>query len=65
MKSLRHEEQEERLHYLDWLRVLTVLGVFYAHTTYIFDMFYWHTRGVAQNASWNVLVHGGSNPRVV
>jgi glucan biosynthesis protein C len=56
MKSLRHEEQEERLHYLDWLRVLTVLGVFYVHTTYIFDMFYWHTRGVAQNASWNVLV---------
>ena len=30
----------ERLHYLDWLRMLVVLGVFYAHTASIFDLFY-------------------------
>lgn len=34
--------QQKRLHYLDWLRVLVVLGVFCAHTVYIFDTFYWH-----------------------
>ena len=31
-----------RLHYLDWLRVLAVLGVFYAHALSIFDLIYWH-----------------------
>lgn len=56
MKSLKHEKQEERLHYLDWLRVLAVLGVFYAHTIYIFDMFYWHIMGTTQNSDWIVLV---------
>ena len=34
--------QQKRLHYLDWLRVLAVLGVFYAHTIYIFNLVYWH-----------------------
>lgn len=36
--------QQERLHYLDWLRVLVVLGVFCAHIISIFDTFYWHMR---------------------
>jgi acyltransferase-like protein len=41
--------KQERLHYLDWLRVLVVLGVFYAHTIYIFDILYWHSRSEQQN----------------
>ncbi len=34
--------KQKRLYYLDWLRVLAVLGVFYAHTVSIFDILYWH-----------------------
>jgi len=30
----------ERLYYLDWLKVLAVLGVFYAHVAWLFDMLY-------------------------
>jgi peptidoglycan/LPS O-acetylase OafA/YrhL len=31
---------QERLYYLDWLRMLAVLGVFYAHTAWLFDILY-------------------------
>ncbi len=41
--NLNHQKQK-RLHYLDWLRVLVVLGVFCAHIISIFDAFYWHMR---------------------
>jgi len=48
MKPIRagnlHHSKQKRLHYLDWLRVLVVLGVFCAHIIYIFDTFYWHMR---------------------
>src|SRR5690348_1478115 len=30
----------ERLHYLDWLRMLAVLGVFYSHVAWLFDLLY-------------------------
>lgn len=52
MKSLRYEgsKHSARLHYLDWLRVLAVLGVFYAHAVDIFDMYHWHIRAIPQNA---------------
>jgi glucans biosynthesis protein C len=62
ISSLRHERpiHRQRLHYLDWLRVLSVLGVFYAHTTDIFDRFYWHVRGGDQQAGLMVLVVFGT-----
>jgi len=67
MKPLAHEEplhegpaHRERLHYLDWLRVLAVLGVFYAHSADIFDRYYWHIKGVEQNAGLIVLVVFGT-----
>jgi glucan biosynthesis protein C len=62
MRPLRYEGpiQRERLHYLDWLRVLAVLGVFYAHTADIFDKFYWHIKGVEQNTDLIVLVVFGT-----
>lgn len=62
MKPLSHEGplQRERLHYLDWLRVLAVLGVFYAHTADIFDMFYWHIRGEQQSTGLIVLIVFGT-----
>lgn len=49
-----------RLHYLDWLRVLAVVGVFYAHTINIYDMLYWHIRGGEQNTGLMVLVVFGT-----
>ncbi len=62
MKRLSHNEpvEGERLHYLDWLRVLAVLGVFYAHAVDIFDMYYWHLRNAEQNASLIVLTVFGT-----
>ena len=52
MKSQRYQDSKysARLHYLDWLRVLAVLGVFYAHAADIFDMVHWHIREIPQNA---------------
>ncbi len=40
--TLASQEKSERLSYLDWLRVLAVLGVFYAHALSIFNIFSWH-----------------------
>lgn len=40
--ALSGRERPERLSYLDWLRVLAVLGVFYAHALSIFNIFSWH-----------------------
>lgn len=39
--DLQGSGEQERLYYLDWLRVLVVLGVFYAHAVSIFDLLYW------------------------
>src|SRR5215471_14247482 len=50
----------ERLHYLDWLRVLAVLGVFYAHSINIFDMLYWHVRSGGQSSGLIVMVVFGT-----
>jgi peptidoglycan/LPS O-acetylase OafA/YrhL len=47
--------KHERLHYLDWLRVLAVLGVFVAHTADIFDTLYWHTRQGGGGIKWDAL----------
>jgi glucan biosynthesis protein C len=52
--------QRKRLYYLDWLRVLAVLGVFIAHTGDIFDTLYWHTRNGGQGISWNALATFGA-----
>jgi hypothetical protein len=50
----------ERLHYLDWLRVLAVLGVFYAHSINIFDMLYWHIRSGGQSSGLLAMVVFGT-----
>jgi peptidoglycan/LPS O-acetylase OafA/YrhL len=41
-----------RLHYLDWLRVLAILGVFLFHAVHPFDMFPWEIK----NAESSVVV---------
>lgn len=63
MKPPGYERQKtsERLYYLDWLRVVAILGVFYAHNADIFDTLYWHIRQQGQQPTdWSVLgVFGG------
>jgi glucan biosynthesis protein C len=58
--SIAEPVQRKRLYYLDWLRVLAVLGVFVAHTGDIFDTLYWHTRQGGQGISWNGLATFGA-----
>lgn len=59
-RSADEPEDEERLYYLDWLRVLAVVGVFYAHAIDIFDMYYWHMRNAQQDTSLVVLAVFGT-----
>lgn len=47
--------KHERLYYLDWLRVLAVLGIFVSHTADIFDTLYWHTRQGGGGIKWDAL----------
>jgi len=58
--SIAEPVQRKRLFYLDWLRVLAVMGVFVAHTADIFDTLYWHTRQGGQGMSWNALATFGA-----
>jgi glucans biosynthesis protein C len=58
--SIAEPVQRKRLYYLDWLRVLAVLGVFVAHTGDIFDTLYWHTRNGRRGISWNALATFGA-----
>ena len=39
----------ERLHYLDWLRVLAILGVFLFHAVHPFDVTDWHIKNGDQS----------------
>jgi hypothetical protein len=39
-----NEEKSPRLHYLDWLRVLAILGVFLFHAVHPFDFFEWEIK---------------------
>jgi len=52
----KRQKHSERLYYLDWLRVVAILGVFYAHNADIFDTLYWHVRQQGQQPTdWSVL----------
>lgn len=42
-------EKPVRLHYLDWLRVLAILGVFLFHAVHPFDMFPWEIKNAEQS----------------
>jgi len=58
--STEEPAKQERLYYLDWLRVIAVFGVFLSHTGDIFDTLYWHTRQNDQGISWNGLATFGA-----
>jgi glucan biosynthesis protein C len=48
--------KQERLFYLDWLRVLAVLTVFYFHTLRPFDLTYWHVKNTQQSLVITILL---------
>ncbi len=48
--------KQERLYFLDWLRVLAVLGVFYFHTLRPFDTTYWHVKNTQQSLVATILL---------
>ncbi len=60
MASLRSEvpapTKQERLFYLDWLRVLAVLTVFFYHTLRPFDFTYWHVKNTDQSLAITILL---------
>jgi peptidoglycan/LPS O-acetylase OafA/YrhL len=47
---------EERVHYLDWLRVLALLGVFVYHTMRPFDTMDWHVKNAEQSEAVTILL---------
>jgi len=46
-----------RLHYLDWLQVLAILGVFMFHTIHPFDSLYpWHIKNADSSSVVNFFI---------
>jgi len=45
-----------RLHYLDWLRVLAVLGVFLFHAVHPFDYFDWEIKNAEQSVAVTLFI---------
>ena len=45
----RLSTKSARLHYLDWLRVLAILGVFLFHAVHPFDVTDWHIKNTEQS----------------
>jgi peptidoglycan/LPS O-acetylase OafA/YrhL len=40
-----------RLHYLDWLRVIAILGVFLFHAVHPLDLGEWHIKNAEQSTA--------------
>jgi len=45
-----------RIHYLDWLRVLAILGVFLFHAVHPFDMFPWEIKNAEQSIAVTLFI---------
>src|SRR5512132_4318049 len=43
------QQPSPRIHYLDWLRVLALLGVFLYHAVHPFDTLEWHVKNADQS----------------
>ncbi len=51
-----HPEAYVRLHYLDWLRVLAIVGVFLFHAVHPFDFFGWHIKNAEKSMAVTVFI---------
>lgn len=49
METHATTQQRARIHYLDWLRVLAILGVFFFHAVQPFDATDWHIKNAEQS----------------
>lgn len=49
-------EEKVRLHYLDWLRVLAIFGVFLFHAFHPFDQLDWHIKNTEQSLLITVII---------
>ena len=47
--------ESARLHYLDWLRVIAILGVFLFHAVHPFDLTGWHIKNAEQSTALTVV----------
>jgi peptidoglycan/LPS O-acetylase OafA/YrhL len=45
-----------RLHYLDWLRVLAIFGVFLFHSLHVFDLGDWHIKNSEQSTELTIVL---------
>lgn len=54
--STTTNQQSTRLHYLDWLRVIAVLGVFLFHAVHPFDLADWHIKNAEQSVVVTVFI---------
>ncbi len=45
-----------RLHYLDWLRVLAIVGVFLFHAVHPFDFFGWHIKNTEKSMAVTLFI---------
>ncbi len=45
-----------RLYYLDWLRVIAILGVFFFHVTFVFSEFNYHIKNAEQSPAITVFL---------
>jgi peptidoglycan/LPS O-acetylase OafA/YrhL len=43
------KDNPQRLYYLDWLRVLAMLSIFFFHADRFFDFYDWHVKNEARN----------------
>ena len=41
----------KRIYYVDWLRILAIMAVFFFHSSRFFDPLYWHVKNPRQSAS--------------
>jgi peptidoglycan/LPS O-acetylase OafA/YrhL len=51
-----HQPPSERIHYLDWLRVLALVGVFLYHAVHPFDTLDWHVKNADQSELISVVL---------
>jgi len=51
MKRLTSDAVAQRLHYLDWLRVLSILGVFLFHASNVFNDQPWHIKNIETSSA--------------
>ena len=47
--ELSPEAKPARLYYIDWLRILAMLGIFFYHSNRFFDEFGWHLKNADQS----------------